>query len=160
LTSAEPSGGVEPEAPTSDTVPLPWPSSDVDPGVAPLLYVGTQASPAQLASVRQGLVKWVTGLGLPGNLVEDVVLAAYEGLINATEHAYTADPRRVDLVAGLMTDGRLLVTVRDYGRWRPPPADPGFRGRGLMMIHNLPDRAEVSASADGTVVQMEWNTRR
>ena len=116
------------------------------------------ANPARLVEVRQALVAWATAIGLPDDLVEDIVLATYEGLINATEHAYTADPRRLDLTAGLMIDGWLLVTVRDYGRWRQPPADPGFRGRGLMMIHNLPDRAEVRPSADGTVVQMAWNT--
>lgn len=137
---------------------LPSSPAELDPAVPPLKFVDMPASPARLVEVRQALVAWATAIGLPDDLVEDIVLATYEGLINATEHAYTADPRRLDLVAGLMMDGWLLVTVRDYGRWRRPPADPGFRGRGLMMIHNLPDRAEVRPSADGTVVQMAWNT--
>jgi len=62
----------------------------------------------------------------------------------------------VDLVAARTADGRVLVTVRDHGRWRKPPLDPGFRGRGLLMIKALTPRVEVLQGPQGTTVHMEW----
>ena len=63
----------------------------------PLKFVDMPANPARLVEVRQALVAWATAIGLPDDLVEDIALATCnEGLINATEHAYTATagPRR------------------------------------------------------------------
>jgi serine/threonine-protein kinase RsbW len=88
--------------------------------------------------------------------VADVVLASYEALANAAEHAYPSGPGLVDLVAARTTDGRVLVTVSDHGRWRPPPCDPGFRGRGLTMIKELTLQVEIQQNQDGTTVHMEW----
>jgi anti-anti-sigma factor len=44
------------------------------------------------------------------------------------------------------------VTVRDTGAWRPPPADPGFRGRGLQLIGRLAIDLDVRRRAEGTTV--------
>jgi anti-sigma regulatory factor (Ser/Thr protein kinase) len=40
-------------------------------------------------------------------------------------------------------DGAVDVVVRDEGRWRPPPADSGSRGRGLALIRRLATDVEV-----------------
>jgi anti-anti-sigma factor len=45
------------------------------------------------------------------------------------------------------------VTVSDSGSWRPPPADPGFRGRGLQLLRELTAGVEVDGGATGTVVR-------
>lgn len=106
--------------------------------------------------MRHQLERWAARTGLPVPAVADLVLSTYEALANAAEHAYPSGHGPVDLVAARTTEGRVLVTVSDRGRWRPPPADPGFRGRGLLMIKALADRMEVRQGAQGTTVHMEW----
>ena len=67
----------------------------------------------------------------PGD-AEMLVLAAGELCANAVEHAYPADGGgSVEVALAREPGGVLTLVVRDRGRWRPPPADPGERGRGL-----------------------------
>ena len=46
-------------------------------------------------------------------------------------------------------DGSVDVEVIDTGTWRPPPADRGFRGRGLELISALAQDVEVTHGPDG-----------
>jgi serine/threonine-protein kinase RsbW len=133
-----------------------WAGVEVDSTLAPLICTGILGQPGQLVEVRHHLQRWVAGTGLPALTMADVVLASYEALANAAEHAYPSGPGSVDLVAARTTDDRVLVTVRDYGRWRPPPHDPGLRGRGLMMIRVLTQRVKIAQDREGTTVHMEW----
>jgi hypothetical protein len=55
------------------------------------------------------------------------------------------------------TDAEIEIVVRDRGEWRPPPADPGFRGRGLVMIRSMSSWAEIEPGPDGTTVRMRWS---
>ena len=41
------------------------------------------------------------------------------------------------------------VRVEDSGTWRPVPADPGFRGRGLMLIRELAEDVAVEPAPQG-----------
>jgi serine/threonine-protein kinase RsbW len=127
----------------------------VDSTLAPLIC-GLFGEPGNLVNVRHQLESWASATGLSASAVADLVLSGYEALANAAEHAYPAGHGPVDLVAARTTDSRVLVVVSDRGRWRPPPADPGFRGRGLLMIHALAHRVEVRQSPQGTTVYMEW----
>lgn len=129
---------------------------DVDSTFVPLSCAGILSEPGQLVEVRHQLERWATKAGLRASTVSDLVLASYEALANAAEHAYAARGGLVDLVAARTTDGRVLVIVSDHGRWRPPPADPGFRGRGLQMITALTRRMQVLPGPHGTTVHMEW----
>src|SRR3712207_7713733 len=53
------------------------------------------------------------------------------------------------------------VVVRDHGRWRPPPADSGSRGRGLALIRKLADGVEVEHPSDGgTAVRLDRKSTR
>ena len=128
----------------------------VDPTLAPLICGGLPGEPGNLVAVRHQLEIWAFTTGLSASAVADLVLSGYEALANAAEHAYPSGHGPVDLVAARTIDSRVLVVVRDRGRWRPPPADPGFRGRGLLMIHALAHRVEVQQSPQGTTVYMEW----
>ncbi|MBV8993982.1 MAG: ATP-binding protein [Pseudonocardiales bacterium] len=128
----------------------------VDPTPAPLICGGLPGEPGNLVAVRHQLEGWAFTTGLPASAVADLVLSGYEALANAAEHAYPSGHGPVDLVAARTTDSRVLVVVSDRGRWRPPPADPGFRGRGLPIIHALAHRVEVQQSPQGTTVYMEW----
>jgi hypothetical protein len=49
--------------------------------------------------------------------------------------------------------GDVVVSVADTGFWRPPPADPGLRGRGLRMISTLARDVDVCAGPTGTTVR-------
>lgn len=129
---------------------------EVDSDLPPLICTGIIGQPETLAEVRHQLGKWATNTGLPTLVVADLVLSSYEALVNAAEHAYPSALGPVDLVAARTTDGRVLVTVRDHGQWRPPPLDSGFRGRGLLMIRALTQRVEIRQGPDGTTVHMEW----
>jgi serine/threonine-protein kinase RsbW len=134
----------------------PWTSVEVDSALAPLISTGIPNQPDQLVEVRHRLECWAANVGLSDSAVADLVLATYEALANAAEHAYPSQDGLVDLVAARTTDGRVLVSVTDHGQWRPPPADPGFRGRGLQMIMALSHRAQITPGPHGTTVHMEW----
>ncbi|HEU4703977.1 MAG TPA: ATP-binding protein, partial [Conexibacter sp.] len=50
-------------------------------------------------------------------------------------------------------DGRVRVTVRDEGRWRPPRG--AHRGRGVMMMRGLMDSVDLHHTDEGTTVVLE-----
>jgi anti-sigma regulatory factor (Ser/Thr protein kinase) len=108
------------------------------------------ADPVRLAPVRRSVVAWADAAALPEDVVEDLQLALGEALANAIEHAYR------DQTAGECAfavtwapDGGVDVRVDDFGTWRPVPADPGFRGRGLMLIRELAEDVVLEPSAHG-----------
>jgi anti-sigma regulatory factor (Ser/Thr protein kinase) len=123
--------------------------------VSPLHWADIPANATRLVSVRRGLQEWALAAGLPHTLATDIVLAAYEAMANAAEHAYRHRPGTIDLLA-TCDDDEVVVVVRDRGDWRPPPADPGHRGRGLLMIRSM-SHAEVAPGPDGTTVRMRWS---
>lgn len=129
---------------------------EIDSTLAPLICTGIIGRPETLVEVRHRLERWAAKTGLPALVVADLVLSSYEALANAAEHAYPFGQGPVDLMAARTTDGRVLVTVRDHGQWRPPPLDSGFRGRGLPMISALTQRVELRQGPAGTTVHMEW----
>jgi serine/threonine-protein kinase RsbW len=122
----------------------------------PLLERRFPGEAARLAAVRRELGTWAAATGLDDEAVEDLLLASYEAMVNAAEHAYTDGERPVDLSAVCTAEGCVLVTVQDEGHWRPIPADPGHRGRGLAMINNLSDHAEIHRRPEGTTVSLWW----
>jgi anti-sigma regulatory factor (Ser/Thr protein kinase) len=90
------------------------------------------ADPARLSAVRRGVSAWASATGLPAELAEDLQLALGEALANAVEHAYkNGASGGCEYRVARARDGGLHVEVVDTGTWRPPPADRGFRGRGL-----------------------------
>lgn len=128
----------------------------VDPSVPPLVCLGLSGSVSQLTYLRAGIRAWARGAGMPVDDAADLVLATYEALTNAAEHAYESEAWTVDLVAARTPEARIVVSVRDRGRWRPPPPDPGFRGRGLAMMRSLAHELDVRPGDDGTTVLMWW----
>jgi serine/threonine-protein kinase RsbW len=132
------------------------------PGPEPLrLRLTGPALPLQLPTVRARVASWAQSVGATPDLVDDLVLATHEALANVADHAYPdglngdADAAFVD--AELTADGEIVVMVRDQGQWRPPAAEPGWRGRGLLIIRGLSDGSEVRHDESGTTVQMRWH---
>ncbi|MCE3554048.1 SpoIIE family protein phosphatase [Pseudonocardia sp. RS11V-5] len=119
----------------------------------------TRSMPADaecLAPMRRAIAEWAARCGLGEDGTTDLQLAVGEAVTNAVEHAYTSggDPGAdaVELTLELRPEGPVAVRVVDHGLWRPPPADPGYRGRGLALIRELAEEVEVLPADDGTEV--------
>jgi serine/threonine-protein kinase RsbW len=108
-----------------------------------------------LVEARDVLTRWASAAGMPAELRDDMVLAAYEAMANAAEHGYRGQGGVIEVHAN-RTDDSVVVTVADRGEWRPPPADNGFRGRGLRLIEALSQRSAVIPARTGTTVVMTW----
>jgi serine/threonine-protein kinase RsbW len=115
------------------------------------------ATQADASAIRRGFRDWLAELADP-DTVDDLTLAVYEALANVVDHAYASTLRRGEMrlwaaVSPPRADGRdLVVTVSDDGSWRRAEA-PGWRGRGLPLMHTLA-HASVISGATGTVVQL------
>jgi anti-anti-sigma factor len=111
------------------------------------------ARPERLAAVRRDVAVWARAAALDADTADDLQLTLGEALANSVEHAYRdRDPGGYHFRLEQLPDGAVRAEVRDEGRWRPPPADPGHRGRGLLVIDRLSGGMAVQRGADGTRV--------
>ncbi|WP_433784920.1 ATP-binding protein [Actinomycetospora sp. CA-101289] len=121
--------------------------------------------PEDLRGLRTDLVSWVRATaGSPAgpalaDRLEDIATACYEALANVVDHAYGGDGGAVRLVARLdpAEPPWLEIEVADRGAWRPAPADPGHRGRGLALLAGTADGHDVRYDPDGTRVLLWWH---
>jgi anti-anti-sigma factor len=122
------------------------------------LHLWFAARADQLAVVREAMRTWLAGAAVEQGDAELVVLAAGELCANSVEHAYPADvtDAAVEVALAREPGGVLTLVVRDHGRWRPPPHDPGFRGRGLNIVRALMHAVDVDEGADGTTVSARY----
>jgi anti-anti-sigma factor len=91
---------------------------------------------------------------LPDDQAEDLQLALGEAAANAVEHAYAGQtPGEFGFRIAREPDGSIQVAVDDDGNWRPVPADPGFRGRGLALIRAIGQDVGVDTQGKGTHVR-------
>ena len=116
------------------------------------LAVTLPAAPASLRTLRRAITAWAIAAGLPDAAVDDLQLAVGEAAANAAEHAYPDTPGTFDAALRRMASGEIAVRVRDRGRWRLAPADPGFRGRGLQVVRAIGRDVRVTADDSGTEV--------
>jgi anti-sigma regulatory factor (Ser/Thr protein kinase) len=111
------------------------------------------ADPRRLPAVRRRLGAWSARAALSDDTTADLQLLLSEAATNSVEHAYRDGPPG-EFVYSVQRrdDGTIRVEVQDFGRWRPPPADPGYRGRGLAVINNLADDVTLEVGESGTRV--------
>lgn len=107
---------------------------------------------AAVAGVRRFLRTTLDGWGVPGDVVDDVVLCASELVTNAVIHTHGAAELRVVWERGVLT-----TTVRDHGFGGVLSGggddDPlRVHGRGLQVVDALADRWGSSLDAVGTTV--------
>ncbi|MDX8050860.1 SpoIIE family protein phosphatase [Lentzea sp. BCCO 10_0798] len=121
------------------------------------LRVTSPAESHRLSELRGAVSEWAAAAGLSDDLAYDLVLACGEAAANVVDHAYPGTTGTFDTELS-HTDGVVHVTVRDRGRWRPAPEDPGHRGRGLQMIRAMADDVELDASGTGTTVSFRFST--
>lgn len=112
-----------------------------------------------LPSVRRRVELWSVLWGAAEEVIEDLVFAVNETVTNTVEHAYPSSSGRVWIEARWVPECVSLDVV-DAGRWRPTPPDPGFRGRGLLLLRRLADTVEVHHDDTGTRVHMRWRLPR
>jgi GAF domain-containing protein/anti-sigma regulatory factor (Ser/Thr protein kinase) len=118
---------------------------------AELLELLLPAVSTSLVAMRRTVREWLELNGATPLDVTDVLVATGEACANAVEHAYGPGDARYELRATF--DGQTVeVTVRDFGRWRPPRGQN--RGRGTLLMQELMDAFEVESTTDGTIVRM------
>ena len=108
-------------------------------------------TPGRLSAVRRAVARWSAQAALSDDATADLQLLLSEAITNAVEHAYR-DAEAGEFVYSVRRrrDAGVRVVVQDFGRWRPPPDDPGYRGRGLAVIHNLAEEMSLDFSDHGT----------
>jgi serine/threonine-protein kinase RsbW len=130
--------------------------SALTPVPAPLrMHLAARSLAERLSAVRAAVAAWATALGLAGDTVDDIVLATHEALANVADHAYPDGDGAAELEAACL-GGEIRVVVRDTGRWRTPAGDPGWRGRGMLIINGLADHVDVRRADGGTTIAMRW----
>lgn len=103
-------------------------------------------------ALRRQFHDWLA-LDLPAHVVGDLVLAVYEAIANAAEHAYANHrPGSMQLEAHRAAD-HILIAVSDQGRWRTTSGD-GFRGRGIQLMRLLTKNLYTRCDHRGTVVHL------
>lgn len=118
------------------------------------LRLDTVADATGATRVRREFTTWL-GIDVENNVCEDIVLAVYEALANAAEHAYDGHPDGPGTMWLTAHRAQRYVRVRvaDRGQWRPD-AGSASRGRGLELMRSLMTHVHLSSDAHGTVVQL------
>jgi anti-sigma regulatory factor (Ser/Thr protein kinase) len=96
---------------------------------------------------------------IPEEMAADVVLVVNEACTNSVEHAYRDRDPGPMLIAADMAADRLQIRITDFGSWKPPPADPGTRGKGLLLMRTVSDLVELDGTPDGTTIAVTFRFR-
>ncbi|WP_067689680.1 SpoIIE family protein phosphatase [Nocardia jejuensis] len=118
------------------------------------LRLDVPAQPAQLAGLRRALRDWLASASVPHDTAIDLVAAANEACSNSIEHAYLDGSSGQVLLTAECGIDWLTIEVCDGGEWRPLPADPGHRGRGIAMMRALTEQLDIDNTGPGTRVRM------
>ena len=86
----------------------------------------------------------------------DIVLVVNEACSNSAEHAYRGREPGMMRVEAALDDRHIDVKVADSGSWKTPPADPGTRGRGLLLMRTLSEQVDLDGTTEGTTVGMRF----
>ena len=114
-----------------------------------------EATPRNARQLRARFQQWLQTLGAATALADDLALTVYEALANVVEHAYPPDhPNPMMRLHARVDHHQVLITISDHGRWRTPPPQPGYRGRGLTMMRALTTELHLHPSPDVTTVQL------
>ncbi|MGE3285638.1 MAG: SpoIIE family protein phosphatase [Pseudonocardia sp.] len=124
------------------------------------LHLRIPARAEELRGLRRSVAGWLATAGIAGEPADDLQLALGEAVANSVEHAYPdGTTGAVEVGLQLGPGGAVDVLVRDFGTWRPPPVDRGYRGRGLDLIRLLSSEAAVEPGPGGTVVRFRMTPR-
>jgi serine phosphatase RsbU (regulator of sigma subunit)/CheY-like chemotaxis protein/anti-sigma regulatory factor (Ser/Thr protein kinase) len=114
------------------------------------------AVPKSLHTVRQELRSWLGGQGVEARQIETIVQACGEGCANTVRHAYGEQPGEATLELRLRGNGRLVVRIRDSGRWRTE-AHTESSGHGMEIMRALSEHVHIHRTPQGTTVVLEFD---
>jgi anti-sigma regulatory factor (Ser/Thr protein kinase) len=117
------------------------------------LELRLQARPELVPVLRKHTRAWLEDVGASKSEVFEVLLATTEAFANAVEHPHEPTSHLVD-VEGSLTDGRVTISIRDYGTRQSEQARKEQGGLGLMLMEALMDVVQVECVLDGTTVTM------
>ncbi len=123
----------------------------------PPLAIHRTINADQLGELRQQLSGWLRGAGVAEERVADIVLAVNEAVANSIEHGYRGRKLGKVRINGSNDGARVDLKITDKGKWRPAAADPGTRGRGLLLIRAVSDWLELDCTPKGTTVAMSFS---
>jgi len=121
------------------------------------LEIDDIATAEQLRDIRHELAAWMQDAAIPDDRIADIVLAVNEACANSIEHGYRGSAAGRVRVEGENDGARVHLTIIDDGSWQPKAADPGLRGRGLLLIRAVSDWLEMECTSSGTTVDMSFN---
>ena len=121
-------------------------------GLHELLEVEVPAEPAQLATARHLVRRWVEANQGTDDDCAAFAIAVSEACANSIEHAYGPKDAMIDLRASLV-EGTATVSIRDQGRWREPRG--GNRGRGIQIMREFMDDVSIDSDEQGTTVNLQ-----
>jgi serine phosphatase RsbU (regulator of sigma subunit)/anti-sigma regulatory factor (Ser/Thr protein kinase) len=125
-------------------------------GLNELLEVEVPAAPAQLATARHLIRRWVEANHGTDDDCAAFAIAVTEACANSIEHAYGPGDATIELRASLV-DGLAAVTIRDHGGWREPRG--GNRGRGILIMREFMDVVSIERTGKGTTVDLRRRLR-
>jgi PAS domain S-box-containing protein len=120
------------------------------------LVIEIAAIPARLRDIRHRLADWLRSASVLESLAADIVLVVNEACSNSAEHAYRGREPGTMRVEGAVDHKHIHIKVVDSGSWKTPPADPGTRGRGLLLMRTLSEHVDLEGTAHGTTVGMRF----
>jgi len=115
------------------------------------LQLRVPAVPASVGDIRRAVQRWLEAQSASAADVFDFAVGVSEAAGNAVEHAYGAADAEIEVTAERRGDDG-IVTIRDWGKWRP--ARGAYRGRGLSIMEKMMDTVDVQPGRDGTTVIM------
>jgi anti-anti-sigma factor len=111
--------------------------------------------------VRVPLRAWLADIGADEVDVLIIVQILCEFVENSFEHGYQSAPAgRIDVEATLDGQGMVHASVTDRGQWKTPSADPGMRGRGLMLADALATESRIVGGDSGTTASIAHRLSR
>jgi anti-sigma regulatory factor (Ser/Thr protein kinase) len=131
---------------------------DRGPGGVETFVLRLPAGMAAMSIVRQRMRVWLAEVSWPVTEQAAVLVTTSEACSNAVQHAYETG-RVGDVEASarvVLGQGgrRVVVVVRDWGRWHRPTAEARRQGHGLRMIDCCTEAFEIRRSTTGTTVTM------
>jgi anti-sigma regulatory factor (Ser/Thr protein kinase)/putative methionine-R-sulfoxide reductase with GAF domain len=119
--------------------------------LGPRLELTLSAKPNVLVGMRRTIGRWLIRQGVAPQVRFDIAVAVSEAAGNAIEHAYAPGEAHFTVECE-RTEDEVRVTVRDTGTWRH--ATRSGRGRGLGIMRQLMDSAEVERGEGGTAITL------
>jgi anti-sigma regulatory factor (Ser/Thr protein kinase) len=122
--------------------------------VAPVTHYLFSASPIVAPIARAIVNREISPLDIDAERRFGVLVALGEAVANAIEHAYRGELPGLIRLQIENPAHQLIVTVEDFGRWRPF-VRRDERGRGLALMHAFMDSVQILSTRDSTKIVLK-----